>query len=353
MVYKKLFSSAIILASLLLQHAQASFDVNATVGEEKITPLIYRCVQGDIKMVAHYLSLGADVNAKDKNGMTALMYAVLFDNYPMVELLIQNGAAINEKDNAHATALMFVRNVKMGKLLLKHGARVNETDCQGKTVLMCVVNPNVSQDDSANLLFIFDDNNIPIQKVVSLLKSTIAEELSLIVKLLVDHGADVNSRDNKGFTALMHAIDRGVYDEQVAVVECLIRLGAEVNGSSNEGNAYDILMKTYSENKGAIKKMIRLLWLYGSPAMKEYIAKNPPQITPEDCDCDCDDDEDEEDEESVKLQAWNEFMHPNYGKKVAMVVSTAALAVGLKYLSGKSSMEIVSSFYGLMRWIVS
>jgi ankyrin repeat protein len=48
---------------------------------------------------------GADVNAKDKDGMTTLMVAASHNNAPMVGLLLQSGSDAAAKNNRNETAL--------------------------------------------------------------------------------------------------------------------------------------------------------------------------------------------------------------------------------------------------------
>ncbi len=48
---------------------------------------------------------GADVNAKDKDGITALMVAASHNNAPMLGLLLQSGADPAAKNNKGQTAL--------------------------------------------------------------------------------------------------------------------------------------------------------------------------------------------------------------------------------------------------------
>ncbi|MDR3427901.1 ankyrin repeat domain-containing protein, partial [Silvimonas sp.] len=57
-----------------------------------------------------FVAKGADVNAKQKDGMTALMWASLYGDVDCVKDLISNGADVNAKDNLGETALTDASN---------------------------------------------------------------------------------------------------------------------------------------------------------------------------------------------------------------------------------------------------
>ena len=52
------------------------------------------------------LAQGADVNAKNKLGVTALMFAVGYGHNDTVETLLADGADVNPKNKNGVTALM-------------------------------------------------------------------------------------------------------------------------------------------------------------------------------------------------------------------------------------------------------
>jgi ankyrin repeat protein len=85
-------------------------------------------ISGELLDVKRLIEKGADVNAKDNEGITALMYAVAFEHPEMVKLLIDAGADVNAKDNEGITALMvasFEGYTDIVELLIKAGAKEN------------------------------------------------------------------------------------------------------------------------------------------------------------------------------------------------------------------------------------
>jgi hypothetical protein len=150
------------------------------------TELMYAVQEGDIKEVRALLSKGANVNATDRfEDMTALAYTRDLENgaaREITRLLIDAGADVNLKDRTGLTVLMraVYKDSKLVKMLLAAGAKADDKDMYGTTVLMHAVHAAIG--DSALL-----DN----------------------VRLLLRAGADVNPVDDEGQTALSIAETKG------------------------------------------------------------------------------------------------------------------------------------------------
>ena len=74
---------------------------------------------------------GADVNAVDKNKLTALHIAAKKGHVDVAKVLIQNGADVNAVDKNKFTALHFAAengHVDVAKVLIQNGADVNAVD---------------------------------------------------------------------------------------------------------------------------------------------------------------------------------------------------------------------------------
>jgi ankyrin repeat protein len=104
---------------------------------------------GDVKAVEAALGAGADVNARDADGITPLMHAARGDrpeianpgptDHPeVVELLINRGADVNAKTDSGFVALFWAArygHAGVAKVLIAHGAEVNAKDKDGLTAL--------------------------------------------------------------------------------------------------------------------------------------------------------------------------------------------------------------------------
>src|SRR5262245_11343787 len=96
-------------------------------------------VTGQVAEARTIISGGADVNAKDQEGVTALMRAASAGRGDMVRLLIASGADANAKTTGGVTAVMMASLAGYTSALeplLAAKADPNVKDNQGRTALM-------------------------------------------------------------------------------------------------------------------------------------------------------------------------------------------------------------------------
>jgi hypothetical protein len=94
---------------------------------------------GDIEKTKAAIKKGADVNSRHINQNTALHAASVQSKYDIMKLLVESGADVNAKNQDGLTPLMMVAfetgDAKAAVLLLDSKARVNEKDRSGVTAL--------------------------------------------------------------------------------------------------------------------------------------------------------------------------------------------------------------------------
>ena len=163
-------------------------------------PLVTRAVDlGAEKVLAYLVEQGADVNSRDAAGKTLLIEA------------------------ARTAQPSFV------KYLLLHGANVNSVDKDGKTALMNIGNVQTGQSSVSTRIF-------PTSHIANYSYAVPAQDEEETLRLLLEHGADVNSADKMGRTLLMWAVQ----EYPLAAVRLLIAQGANVKSTLSSG--YSVLM---------------------------------------------------------------------------------------------------------------
>lgn len=198
----------------------AGAEVNAR-DRDGMTPLMHAALHGSMELTQVLLRKGAMVNVKDGFGVTALMQAAWAGHSEIVERLLEQGADPNLQSllefpavrKAGISALMGASmngNVEVVKLLLSGEVRVNQQDAQGQTALMYASRGGYNQ--IANLL-ISKGANTEIQDQFGRTALTIATIYGNydVVCSLVSAGANVNAKDIHNMKPIVYAsaLDRG------------------------------------------------------------------------------------------------------------------------------------------------
>ena len=154
----------------------------------------------DVSGVQKALSGGANVNGKDREGMTPLMRASLRGNLQIVELLLQKKARVDPVDVFGVTALM-------------QASWAGHTD---------IVEALISSGANLDLQSTIDIPRLKTKGVNALIGACMSGNTD-VVKLLLARGVKVNTQDAEGRTALIYAAKNGYFD----VAELLLSQGAK------------------------------------------------------------------------------------------------------------------------------
>ncbi len=278
---------------------EAGADVNVVL-EDGMTALLQATSNGHIDTLKTLLEYHASAKVIDSRGWGILHHASRLGNREMVRVLLDWGADVNACTSSGATALLMASHsgyCDVVRLLLERGAEVNSVDIQGFTPLMAAsmqgnnevvelllqngakVNMAVSQGDhSTALTFASQMGYISTAKlllqanidVATFLHTNIADvnlpgpgggpPLLLasqngnpdLVRLLVEHGAEVDQLDSRSKTALIHAAQHG----HTEVVSLLIQAGAGVNLASQNGRTA-LIQASQNGHTNAVKVLLR------------------------------------------------------------------------------------------------
>ncbi|WP_395751020.1 ankyrin repeat domain-containing protein [Prosthecobacter sp.] len=181
----------LIVASVILAAVVASL---VWYGMRPVSRSLHEAARlGEVSAVKRFIQEGQAVNEHDAGGMTPLNHAIIGGNAEVVELLLQNKANPNAVSGmpamlqaAHAAAIHPQEGRRIVEALLEHGADVNgkTEESVGKTGLMAKLKDSIAMKPMAEAVGILDVE---------------------LLRLLMDHGADVTARDPDGYS-LVHIL---------------------------------------------------------------------------------------------------------------------------------------------------
>ncbi len=167
--------------------------------------------QADEKIVQLLLEAGADIEAKDKDVMVPLHHAAS-SSEPAIRCLLAKGANLEAKDSRGFTPLLEVvaRNYERGViLLLRNGADIHARDQEDRTALH-VASANESVHLARLLLQYGSDVRSRTRGGEHI---TAKKHNEPVVRLLLEHGVEVNAIDSQGRSALHRLAEGGEYCE--------------------------------------------------------------------------------------------------------------------------------------------
>jgi uncharacterized protein len=245
------------------------------------TALMYAARQNAVDAAAMLADLKADLNATDPDGTTALELAILNVHYDLASLLLKKGANPNVPDSSGMTALYAAVDMRspagmmtrpnpkltdeidaaeMVKILLANGADPN---ARLKKPIIGRHNNLVGDtslgEGTTPLMRASKGNDLPVMRLLLdagadatlTLKdrTTTAMTASSLeaIKLLVEHGVDVNAFNTNGQTILHNAAVRGAN----AVIQYVAEKGARLDKKDKQGRTpLDIASGTGGGGRG-------------------------------------------------------------------------------------------------------
>nr|AKD28028.1 ankyrin repeat domain protein [Glypta fumiferanae]AKD28030.1 ankyrin repeat domain protein [Glypta fumiferanae] len=185
------------IAKLLLESGSR---VNSEY-ESNNSPLHFAVLSEDAQIVSMLLDRCADVDAKNNYSKTALYLAVVRKNLTIAELLLNKNANVNLSDRLCRSALyraVEMRNPEMTELLLRRGSYDDSKALDG-------MNPLYLAIEHKNVRIVEDFlNSGPFVNLTSgkygetPLHHAATHGNEDIVKLLIDRGANVSARNERG-----------------------------------------------------------------------------------------------------------------------------------------------------------
>lgn len=215
------------------------------------TPLMYAARQGASKAARALVETGADLNLTDPDGTSALVLAIINAHYDLAAMLIEKGANPNVSDSSGMAALYAA--VDMNTLDETPG-RPAPRSTDNVTAVGLVTrlldrgaNPN-AQLTAPLIERVHNNGDASLGAGATPLMRAAKKGDVAIMRVLLDHGADVNLAMKNGATALMFVSGRGglgrfgVYDvkratetEFVEGAKLCLEHGAKINAIDAAG----------------------------------------------------------------------------------------------------------------------
>jgi uncharacterized protein len=186
------------------------------------------------------LDRGAAIDAKDREGKTALAKAAEADKLPLIKLLVERGANVNARAVDGSTPLFYAAEQDRGAvvaLLLERGADPNLPGRKGVRPLAAAAFNGSTESVAELLKFGADPNALDSDGSAAIIYAA-GHGYASVVALLLQAGVDVNHRYAHGLTALMWAAgydaSAGV-DDVDATITTLIEHGAALDLKDDRG----------------------------------------------------------------------------------------------------------------------
>lgn len=244
-----------------------TFNVNMYLEEEDEYLLHYAVYKGDYKTIEWMVNNGANLSLKDYWGDAPLHYATRSEKIDICDLLLSKGADINAYGSYNTPLEIAVEknNFELFELLIKKGANINSETSSRKTTPLIVASFNgymrfveylVKKGADVNLLnengesalymatlrgfidickyLVKNGANVNIGKNHIVPIFAAAGNLS-ILKLLVEHGADLKHYDKMLYGSILHAVINKRVKGYLEIMDYLISKGADVNAKNRNG----------------------------------------------------------------------------------------------------------------------
>ena len=229
-------ANCIDLATKLLDRG-ASVDARDRLGAR---PLSHAARSGHLQMVDLLLARGAPIDARNLAGATALYFAAEGSHISIAQRLIERGADVKLTGRSGISpiaAASYAGNDVIVEALLAHGADERVADETGKPPIIYaaagarfdIVKRLLAQNIDINARY---SNDLTLLMWVSGPDENAPEAQAVkIISYLLDAGAHVDDRDDRGRTALMIAAEGG-HEE---IVNLLVARGADASLKDKAG----------------------------------------------------------------------------------------------------------------------
>jgi ankyrin repeat protein len=229
------------------------------------------------------LYLGANPNAKNKEGETPLHVASRYGRLEILNLLLEAGADTNHRTKAGWTPLMFSSQQDISDALLQYGANVNAATDLGWTALHVASDTNngplaaflLTKGADLHALAAHEQDfwSKDLVRTTVLVRDQTPLHVAVAAKgpvmpdtvaILLNKGANIEAKDSTGRTPLLVAIATdGNFAPNEGIVNCLLRQRANTQVEDHAGrNAIQLAeARRYTINETGRFERIPVEWI--------------------------------------------------------------------------------------------
>ena len=225
-------------------------------------PIIVASLTGNYNRVVQEVNNGVSVNTRGVDNSTALMNAAAHGSGDIVVFLVENGANLSLTDNARQTAfdkaILNKQNDIAEFLTLKKDDPKFSKKAKQLTFIAAI-----RKNDIESLSEILNSGSIDVNQTNKWgntpLKIALTHLNAKMIKLLVDHGADLEAKDKHGKTLLDNAIEQSHFPTINILVEAGAKVGEKkdtINKLEKESAQQEFFKAVYEND---IQKVTQLL----------------------------------------------------------------------------------------------
>jgi uncharacterized protein len=233
-----------------------------------------------IDLATRLLDQGASVDARDRLGARPLSHAAKSGHLQMIDLLLARGAPIDARNLAGATALYFAAegsHILIAQRLIERGADVKLTGRSGISPIAAAAYAGNDVIVEA-LLARGADERAPDETGKPPIIYAAASARLDIVKRLVARNIDVNARYSNDLTLLMWASgpdEKAPETQAVKIVSYLLDAGAHIDDRDDRGRTALMIAA-----EGGHEEIAELLMARGADAsLKDKAGKRAADLT--------------------------------------------------------------------------
>lgn len=199
------------------------------------TAIIYAAENGKLDILRRLINTVARTNICDNEQKGMLCHAVINKHFEIVKYLIENKIELCIEDKSKT--LILTDNKDLARYLISNGVNINAQDNDLTTSLFNAIERN--DIDFVKFLLEYTDTIKPVEGInpyganpniqdangLTPLMLAVIKGHKEIFKILLEHGADVNIKDKKGYTVSDYGM---MYDRQTEEMKTEIELAAQV-----------------------------------------------------------------------------------------------------------------------------